>query len=250
MGLIRNSSATVEIGGAATVEEVGKRARVLVVEDDADLRDLLSELLARQRYDVTVATDGEEALRALFDVRPHLVVLDLVLPRLDGWAVLERIREMSDVPVLILTALTTELEKVRGLRAGADDYLTKPFGHGEFVARVEALLRRAPAAGVHGDTYDDGSIALDHAAREVRAHGRSVSLTPLEYRLLRAFLTSPDEVLSHERLLEDAWGTARGGSSDQVRLYVNYLRAKLGPPAAERIETVRGFGYRYRSPRG
>ena len=164
---------------------------------------------------------------------------------------LERIRDASDVPVLILTALTTEPEKVRGLRGGADDYLTKPFGRAELVARVEALLRRVPAngGGDDGAVYDDGTIALDHAAREVRAHGRKVTLTPLEYRLLRAFLSSPDAVLSHQRLLEEAWGTARGGSSDQVRLYVNYLRGKLGRPASERIETVRGFGYRYRSPR-
>src|SRR5215210_1748021 len=175
------------------VEAGGTRARVLVVEDDADLRDLLRELLQRRGYEVSVAPDGREALRALFEWRPDLVVLDLVLPRLDGWGALERIRDASDVPVLILTARTAEVEKVRGLRAGADDYLTKPFGHQEFVARVEALLRRAPAQRERdGDFYDDGTIAIDHAVRGVRAEGREVRLTPLEYRLLRAFVTSPD----------------------------------------------------------
>ena len=220
---------------------------VLVVEDEPDVRSLVRELLQRAGYDVVEADSGKAALRALYARAPDLVVLDIVLPELDGWETLERIRELTDVPVLMLTALSTEIEKVRGLRAGADDYVTKPFGRQELLARVEALLRRAgeddndPAG-----RSSDGLVTVDYAQRAVEVAGRQVALTPLEYRLLVAFVEHPDQVLSHDRLLELAWGSTRGGSRDQVRLYVNYVRRRLGKPASEAIETVRGFGYRYR----
>ena len=224
---------------------------LLVVEDEPDVRALVRELLERAGYRVVEAASGREALRALYAARPDLVVLDVVLPDLDGWQTLERIRDASGVPVLMLTALTTEIDKVRGLRAGADDYVTKPFGRAELVARVEALLRRASEPPDEAsERYDDGLVALDDRRRSVRVGGDDVALTPREYRLLRAFLARPDEVLTHDELLELAWGTTRGVSRDQVRLYVNYLRRKLGDPAADAIETVRGFGYRYRTPAG
>jgi len=226
------------------------RSVVLVVEDESDVRALLRELLERAGYDVVEAATGREGLRALYVERPHLVLLDVLLPDLDGWEALERIRDASDVPVLMLTALTTELDKVRGLRGGADDYVTKPFGRHELIARVQALLRRAPSREPIAIRYDDGLIALDERQRSAAVAGREVSLTPLEYRLLRAFVGRPEEVLAHEELLELVWGTTRGVSHSQVRLYVNYLRRKLGEPAAAAIETVRGFGYRYRPPAG
>jgi DNA-binding response OmpR family regulator len=149
----------------------------------------------------------------------------------------------------MLTARGGELERVRGLKAGADDYVVKPFGSQELVARVEALLRRAPAPGpaVLQERYDDDRLSIDFARRAVTFDGAEVSLTPLEFKLLAAFVRHPRLVLSRDQLLELVWGDAHGVSSDQVKLYVGYLRRKLAPedPAGVPIETVRGFGYRY-----
>jgi DNA-binding response OmpR family regulator len=219
---------------------------VLVVDDDADVRELVAELLARAGYSVSQAPNGRAALKLLFEERPDLVLLDISMPELDGWATLERIRELSDVPVMMLTALGAELEKVRALRAGADDYVTKPFGRQELLARVESLLRRAPTPEVR-DAYRDRLLEVDFSQRRVRAGDEQIELTPLEFRLLTAFVDNPGQLLTHDQLLELAWGGDRGTSRDQVKLYVGYLRRKLAaagvPPAA--IETVRGFGYRY-----
>ena len=219
---------------------------VLVVDDDVDVRELVAELLARAGYSVSQAPNGREALKLLFDERPDLVLLDISMPELDGWATLERIRELSDVPVLMLSALGAELEKVRALRAGADDYVTKPFGRQELLARVESLLRRAPSPEVR-DAYRDSLLEVDFSQRRVRAGSEQIELTPLEFRLLTAFVDNPGQLLAHDQLLELAWGGDRGTSRDQVKLYVGYLRRKLAaagvPPEA--IETVRGFGYRY-----
>jgi DNA-binding response OmpR family regulator len=221
-------------------------ASVLVVDDDADVRRLVKELLTRAGYRVNEAPDGRAALRALYEERPDLVVLDVSMPELDGWATLERIRELSDVPVVMLSALGAELEKVRALRGGADDYVTKPFGRQELLARVETVLRRAPTRGVRS-TYADRLLEVDFGQRRVTAGGQELELTPLEFRLLTAFVDHPNQLLAHEQLLEHAWGGERGSSRDQVKLYVGYLRRKLASAgiAPEAIETVRGFGYRY-----
>ena len=220
--------------------------RILVVDDDPDVRSLVRELLSRSGYEIEEAPEGRTALRKLYAQAPELVLLDVTMPEMDGWQTLERIRDLSDVPVLMLTARAAELERVRGLKAGADDYVTKPFGRQELLARVQALLRRsAGARATARETYADGLIAIDYNARAVTAAGEPVALTPLELRLLTAFVDHPNQVLSREQLLELAWGSDRGVLSDQVKLYVGYLRKKLGE-AAERIETVRGFGYRYR----
>jgi DNA-binding response OmpR family regulator len=224
--------------------------RVLVVDDDPDIRGLLRELLDRRGFDVTEARDGQEALRAFFAERPDLVVLDVAMPVLDGWKTLERIRELSDVPVVMLTARTTELEKTRGLRAGADDYVTKPFGRQELLARVDAVLRRAGAREPQPESYTDGFVSIDFSQREVTARGERVELTPLEFRLLTTFVRHPNQVLTHEQLLELVWGDANA-AREQVKLYVGYLRKKLSPddPDAAPIETRRGFGYSYRPAR-
>ena len=221
-------------------------ASVLVVDDDSDVRKLVVELLARAGYRVNEAPDGRTALRTLYHERPDLVVLDVTMPELDGWRTLERIREVSDVPVVMLTALGAELEKVRALRGGADDYVTKPFGRQELLARVETVLRRAPRTGLR-ETYADRLLEVDFGDRRVRAGDRELELTPLEFRLLTAFVDHPNQLLSHDQLLEHAWGGERGSSRDQVKLYVGYLRRKLAAAgvAPETIETVRGFGYRY-----
>jgi DNA-binding response OmpR family regulator len=225
-------------------------ASVLVVDDEADIRNLVRELLERAGHDVVEAGDGNEGLRAFFSSRPDLVVLDVSLPGLDGWGTLERIRELSDVPVVMLTAQAQELAKVRGLRGGADDYITKPFGRQELLARVEANLRRQRSDVDAPAKYGDSFVTVDFAQRAVEVAGTPLSLTPLEFRMLAAFVRNSNQVLSHEQLLQLAWGDARNVERDQVKLYVGYLRRKLGAPAGEEspIETVRGFGYRYRPP--
>ena len=223
--------------------------RVLVVDDDPDIRLLLCELLGRAGYVVDEAESGRAALRQLYVRPPSLVILDVTMPDLDGYQTLERIRDLSDVPVLMLTARTQELEKVRGLSAGADDYVAKPFGRQELLARVQALLRRSGGRAEVAEAYTDDFIQIDYAQRRVTVSpGRAVQLTPLEFRLLNAFVQHPNQVLSRDQLLELVWGDPYGVSGDQVKLYVGYLRRKLladGSDSAP-IETVRGFGYRYR----
>ena len=224
-------------------------ARALVVDDDNDLRGLVRALLERSGAVVREATDGREALRLLYDARPDVIVLDVAMPQLDGWQTLERIRDLSDVPVLMLTARDTELEKVRGLQAGADDYVTKPFGRQELLARVGALLRRATASRPpEREVLCDAYVEIDVADAAVRVRGARVQLTPLELRMLVAFVRHPNQVLHRDQLLELVWGDGSFAAADQVKLYVGYLRKKLAAAGGGDvpIETVRGFGYRYR----
>ncbi|HEY6031800.1 MAG TPA: response regulator transcription factor [Gaiellaceae bacterium] len=226
-----------------------KGARILVVDDEADIRILLRSLLERAGYVVEEAADGRAGVRSFYASAPDLVILDVTMPELDGWAALERIRDLSDVPVIMLTARGGELERVRGLTAGADDYVAKPFGRQELLARVQALLRRAGGRRTEIEQrYADGFLAIDYANRAVTVADRTVQLTPLEFKLLAAFVQNPNQVLSRDQLLELVWGDPYGVSGDQVKLYVGYLRKKLVPdkPDDAPIETVRGFGYRYR----
>ena len=225
--------------------------RILVVDDDADIRGLVRELLERRGFAVAEAADGKQALQELYEGRPDLVVLDVSMPGLDGWTTLERIRELSDVPVVMLTARSEELEKTRGLRAGADDYVTKPFGRQELLARIEGLLRRAGGReAAAAETYSDAFVSIDFAQRAITAGDRPVDLTPLEFKLLTTFVRHPNQVLSHEQLLTLVWGDV-DASREQVKLYVGYLRRKLSPDAPDQapIETRRGFGYTYRPRR-
>ena len=226
--------------------------RILVVDDDTDIRALLRELLERRGFSVAEAADGRQALQELYGGRPDLVLLDVGMPGMDGWTTLERIRELSDVPVVMLTARSAELEKTRGLRAGADDDVTKPFGRQELLARIEGLLRRSGGRDTAvAESYSDAFVTIDFAQRQVTARGRPVELTPLEFKLLTAFVRHPNQVLSNEQLLVLVWGDS-DASREQVKLYVGYLRRKLSPDAPDEapIETRRGFGYAYRPRRG
>jgi len=229
---------------------MSRRTRILVVDDDPITRELLRGVLERAGHEVREAGDGRAGLRDFYAASPDLVILDVEMPELDGWATLERIRDLSDVPVLMLTARETELERVRALHGGADDYVVKPFGHQELAARVQALLRRAGDRAPAQEIYADSRIEIDVAQRAVRYDERDVRLTPLEFKLLATFVRNPNQVLSRDQLLELVWGDSLGVSPEQVKLYVGYLRRKLDPAAPEStpIETVRGFGYRYRRP--
>ncbi|HLG68535.1 MAG TPA: response regulator transcription factor [Acidimicrobiales bacterium] len=224
---------------------------VLAIEDDADIRQLLRALLGREGYSVTEAANGRDGLRAFHQSRPDLVILDLGLPDLDGWQVLERIRDMSDAPVLVLTARSAERDKVRGLNAGADDYLTKPFSRVELLARLQAIRRRQAVTASPQPAFDDGRVRVDFVHQEVVVEGEAVLLTPTEYRLLAALVRHVGQVLSADQLIELAWDDPAGLAPARVKYAVLRLRRKLGwdDPDESPLETVRGFGYRYRQLR-
>jgi DNA-binding response OmpR family regulator len=220
---------------------------ILVIEDDPELRVAVSSILASAGHSIVEAENGRDGLKRLYATAPGLVILDISMPHLDGWQTLDRIRDLTDVPVLMLSAHASEVEKVRALRGGADDYVVKPFGKQELLARVDALLRRAGAEPPQQQTYADDYVAIDFAERSVLAAGSPVGLTPLEFGLLTALVRHRNIVLSHDQLLELVWGDKYTSSRDEVKLYVSYLRRKLAAAAGQPapIETVRGFGYRY-----
>ncbi len=224
---------------------------MLAIEDDADIRQLLRTLLGREGYYVTEASTGREGLRTFHQARPDVVILDLGLPDLDGWQVLERIRDMSDTPVLVLTARSAERDKVRGLNGGADDYLTKPFSRVELLARLQVIRRRQAAASDGRSAFDDGRIRVDYTRQEVFLNGQPVVLTPTEYRLLAALTRHAGQVLSADQLIGLAWDDPTGLAPARVKYAVLRLRRKLGwdEPETSPLETVRGFGYRYRQLR-
>ncbi len=224
--------------------------RVLVIDDEPDIRALLRLSLEAEGYDVGEAPDGRVAVQQFPEESPDIVVLDVTLPELDGWQTLERLRDISDVPIMMLTARAGEMDRVRGLRSGADDYLVKPFSRRELLARIEALLRRAGAQRGSSAVYRDENVMVDYGQRLVEANGHEVALTPQEFRLLAALVRSAGRVLTHEDLLRQAWGSTVGVMPEQVKLYIGYLRRKLGwSPSESPIETVRGVGYRYRPTR-
>lgn len=223
-------------------------SRVLVIEDSETERAIIADRLERAGYLVSTSTNGDEGVRRLYDLRPDIILLDIVMPGLDGWGTLALIRQITNVPVIMLTGLNSEIERVRGLRGGADDYIGKPYGAPELVARVEAVLRRTLSVPTVREIWDDGTVLIDYAAAEVKVRGELVSLTPLEFRLLAALTEHAGQVLSRGQLLELVWGDSSTRSADEVKLYIGYLRRKIerDTSAPELIDTVRGFGYRYR----
>lgn len=224
--------------------------RLLVIDDEANLRHTVSYALRQEGYEVLTAADGEEGLEAFRQSRPDLVILDLMLPRTDGLEVCRRIRKESDVPIVMLTARDTELDKIVGLEIGADDYLAKPFSVRELVARVRALLRRStrraePAA--EGVLERDG-LRLDIARHQVTRDGSDVALKPKEFDLLAFLMEHPGQVFPREKILAAVWGYDYAGDSRTVDTHVKTLRERLGESASRPrwIETIRGVGYRFR----
>jgi DNA-binding response OmpR family regulator len=228
-------------------------AQVLVIDDDVTIRALLRRIVEMAGATVTEAETGEDGLRALYAGRPDVVILDIGLPGLDGWQVLERIRQLTDLPVVMVSAHDDELEKVRALQAGADDYVTKPFGAPELLARLQVQVRRGRARSPGGDQplrpYRDDVLTVDFVHAEAAVRDEPIALTPREFRLLAAFVGHAGRTLSPEQLLDLAWDDPTGDPR-RVKVYVGYLRAKLieAGLAPSPIETVRGFGYRYRPP--
>ena len=223
--------------------------RILIVEDEPDILALVTFHLAKAGYRVSTATNGSDGLRAAREDRPTLIVLDLMLPGLSGFDLIERLRADSatrDIAVLMLTARREEADRIRGLSLGADDYLTKPFSPQELVLRVAAILRRTTAAAASpGDRLVIGPIAIDRAAHRVAIDGNDIELTPTEYKLLLMLAERRGRVQGRAQLLETVWDAAPDIQTRTVDMHVQRLRAKLGP-AGELIETVRGFGYRLR----
>ncbi len=224
--------------------------RVLVIEDDPDIGRSLGLVLERAGYVAAWASDGETGLERFTAELPDVVLLDVGLPEMDGWEVLERIRSMSPNPVLVLTARGLESEKARGLLSGADDYMTKPFSHAELLARIGALLRRHPSPRGEQDAYDDGVLSMQFDRSSVRVHGREVNLTPTELRLLVELVRRCDQVVSVPELLKAVWDDPSGSRTDRVKFTVMGLRRRLGWTGVEGcpLENARGFGYRYRPP--
>jgi DNA-binding response OmpR family regulator len=224
---------------------------ILLVDDEDAVQKLLAYPLERDGFRVLQARDGEEALELFDDQRVDLVVLDLMLPKLDGLEVCKRLRAGSDVPIIMLTARGDELDKVLGLELGADDYITKPFSIREFRSRVRALLRRASAPRRHpvdGEVLVAGDLRIDPARRTVELGGEPVQLTYVEFELLRAFASSPGRVFSREMLLRALWGDSAYREPRTIDVHVRHLREKLERDAAEPeyLLTVRGVGYRFR----
>jgi DNA-binding response OmpR family regulator len=225
-------------------------ARILMVEDDAVIREATQLTLERHGYDVTTAEDGLEAIESFEKIHPDAVMLDIMLPGLDGISVCRRIRETSTVPIVMVSARGDALDVVLGLEAGADDYVTKPFDTQVLVARLRAVMRRAvsdperPAPATGSGVESFGDLELDREALEVRRSGTTVQLTPTELKLLIEFANNPGVVLSRSTLLQRVWDYEWGGDGRLVDVHLQRLRTKIG---ADRIETVRGFGYKLRA---
>ncbi|MDX6583786.1 MAG: two-component system, OmpR family, response regulator [Solirubrobacterales bacterium] len=234
--------------GASTAGE--SRARILLVDDETSVQTLLAYPLRKDGYEVVAALDGREALDRFAEQRFDLVVLDIMLPKLDGIEVCRRLRSRSQVPIIMLTAKDDEGDKVLGLEMGADDYITKPFSVREFRSRVKAALRRSemlrgrPA----GEPIVSGAIEIDFERREVTAHGDRVRLTYVEFELLGSLAGAPGRVMSREMLLEQVWGDSAYRDPRTIDVHIRHLREKLerDPRRPEYLLTVRGVGYRFK----
>lgn len=224
--------------------------RVIVVDDEPQIRRALGTALTGHGYHVEVAHGGEDALTRLATRPPDIMVLDLVMPGVDGFEVLRQTRAWSQLPIIVLSARGQERDKVAALDLGADDYLTKPFGMAELLARLRAALRRAGTPSDPGRAF--GTVTVDIGRHVVTKAGAEVHLTPTEFDLLRVLVNNPDKVLTHRHLLEQVWGGYAAENSRQLRVYVNYLRRKLEDDPAHPVFLVTepGVGYRLRTGDG
>jgi two-component system KDP operon response regulator KdpE len=231
--------------------EMAVAKKILVIDDDPAFVRLVEQVLTQEGYEVLTAVSGREGLRLLFLHRPDMVLLDVVMPEMDGWQTCSRIRDISDIPIIMLTAhKKTEEDIVRGLDFGADNYIIKPVGRRELVGRVRAIMRRAelpPQEAGSGITYSDGYLTVDIAQRKVLVNGELVRLTPIEFRLLALLLQNAGRILTHRQLLEKVWGWEYIDDLDYVRIYIWHLRQKIEPDQAQPkyIITELGVGYSF-----
>lgn len=222
---------------------------VLVIDDDATLLGLLRQSLEKSGYEVVTATNGLTGLQQMYAHRPDLVILDVMMPRMDGWETCSRIREISQVPIIMLTAKDEEADKIRGFRHGVDDYVTKPFSFAELTARVSAVLHRTnqPPPTKRPNIHTAGDLVIDLDNRRVTRDGQPIDLTPTEFRLLAYLVENAGQVLSHEQLLTKVWGYDYANDVGYVKRYIWYLRQKIekDPRNPEHIVTEWGFGYSF-----
>ncbi|MDN4477958.1 response regulator transcription factor [Demequina lignilytica] len=223
--------------------------RILVVDDEDNLRTMLCAALRYEGYDVSQAADGQEGLKAARETRPDLIILDVMMPGLDGFAVCRRLRESGDrTPIIFLTARDSSKDKVEGLTIGADDYLQKPFNLDELVARVEAVSRRVDREPSAADVYRVDDLELDDVAHRVTRAGVDIQLSPTEYNLLKYLMQNTGRVLSRGQLLENVWGYSRDDDPGVVETYIGYVRRKVDANDPKLIQTIRGVGYTLRLP--
>lgn len=229
-----------------------KKTTILAADDDPQILRLIARNLQLEDYDVVTATDGQEALERLEAQKFDLAILDVMMPKLDGFAVCARVREFSSVPIIMVTARGQDQDKIHGLDLGADDYLTKPFGVEELLARVRAVLRRTQwgAIPLTGGIKRFGDLEIDLEGHIIRLLGMEVRLSPIEFGLLQQLVTNAGKVLTHRMLLQRVWGPEYGGEAEYLRVYINRLRQKLEPdPANPRyFLTEPGMGYRFVAP--
>ena len=231
---------------------VTAEARVLVVDDEPNIRELLSASLRFAGFEVEVASDGHQALQLVGSCQLDLIVLDVMMPGIDGFEVVRRMRENSQqTPVLFLTAKDATEDKIGGLTIGADDYITKPFSLEEVIARIRAVLRRAQGEAQRrpSASYRFGDIEMDDSSHEVLKAGKPVTLSPTEYKLLRYFLQNPQRVLSKAQILDHVWQYDFAGEANVVESYVSYLRRKVDTTEPRMLHTIRSVGYVLRMPR-
>ena len=240
--------------GRSVTTDRTPEARLLVVDDEPNILELLATSLRFAGFEVATATNGREALTEARRLRPDLVVLDVMMPDMDGFSVVRRMRgEGSTVPVLFLTARDATEDKVAGLTVGGDDYVTKPFSLEEIIARIRAVLRRAAgrsAGGVEASRLVFADIELDDDTHEVWKAGELVALSPTEFKLLRYFMQNAGRVLSKSQILDHVWHYDFGGEANVVESYVSYLRRKVDTTEPRLLHTLRGVGYVLRMPRG
>jgi DNA-binding response OmpR family regulator len=229
----------------------GKTTRILLVDDEQPVQKLLTFPLEKEGYEVVQALDGQQALQAFDQQQFDLVVLDIMLPRMDGLEVCRRLRAKSRVPIIMLTAKAEEIDKVIGLEIGADDYITKPFSMREFRSRVRAALRRAemiPAPNLDEDPLERGDLRIDFAKRRTELRGEGVELTYVEFEILAVLARAPGRVFSRDMLLERVWGDSAYRDPRTIDVHIRHLREKIESDAKnpEYLLTVRGVGYRFR----
>jgi two-component system OmpR family response regulator len=222
--------------------------RVLIVDDEPSITDFIALGLRHEGFEVRTAPDGRAALRVVDDFKPQIVVLDLMMPRMDGWELCRALAGDRNRGLIILSARDETTDRIQGLELGADDYLVKPFEFGELLARVRAVLRRRQPDLAR--VVRAGELSIDTATREVRLGERLIELSVREFDLLHFLALNADQVLPRQRILDEVWGYAFFGDENNVEVYVRYLRQKLGDPQHLRIQTVRGVGYRLRTEVG